>query len=176
MAHFIPRVEATLAVGASNPATDRPFDDLVQVGEWPARLVIRRLHSLEVFSDTNKVVGFRATYKLDDGSTKRAPHGHTTGNPSLTIPLSDTTYLAGVFGGLDKSGVIVKIGFVIFNADPTRPPVEIKGPVGSSIPAHLSFGSYGNIIAFIGVDNNDTGLKSLGFVKKEGESFGILAE
>ena len=59
------------------------------VGGWPAKLLIKKFHLLEVYADNSRVRGIRATYKLNNGGVRASAHGHTTGAPlSLTIPFS----------------------------------------------------------------------------------------
>ncbi|KAI0002245.1 hypothetical protein BJV74DRAFT_882325 [Russula compacta] len=145
MSHFIPHVEVTQTVGpGSRRATDRTFDDLSEVGGWPTSQNITGFHQLEIYANSDRVLGLRITYKF--------------GGEQLQTLFSE-------------AGTIIKIGFIVFNADPSaNPPIEVKGPYGSTNLSKSSFGCYGNIIAFVGLDSDEDNFRAIGFVKSGGAS------
>ncbi|KAF9033810.1 hypothetical protein BJ165DRAFT_1514230 [Panaeolus papilionaceus] len=178
---LLPQISMSRAVGAPKQATDLPFNDL-QNNNWPAEQNIERITNLEIFHTNTRIHGFNVTYKLRDGTNDKVPHGDLfPQGPSAkksVIVLNEGQLLVGAYGATDSNGVIQSLGFAVFDAGAGANNLIVNhGPFGNPASPKASFGSFGNIFAFMGTDNSQNGLRTLGFIKSDdiARMYGIIS-
>lgn len=162
---LLTEITATQAHGYNKEENDKPFDDLARFGGWPAEQSIKRITSLAVHFDSDRINGLGITYELKSGVSFATSHGQSIGELKA-VPLEEGTLLVSVFGSS-----VSQIGFVTFNTRSGA--VEIHGPFGwkprpGGPPSFvIPYGTFGNVIAFNGTENDKGELKSIGFYKTD---------
>ncbi|KAI0292059.1 hypothetical protein B0F90DRAFT_300033 [Multifurca ochricompacta] len=162
---LLPEITATQTHSYDREENDKPFDDLVHIGGWPAKQSIKRITSIVVHFDSSRVNGIEISYELSSGMGILTKHGRSTGE-SARVDFEEGTLLVSAFGSS-----ISQIGFMTFNTRGGA--IQIYGPFGwkprpGEPPSYvIPYGTFGNIIAFNGTENDKGELKGIGFYKTD---------
>ncbi|KAH9971173.1 hypothetical protein BGW80DRAFT_1460694 [Lactifluus volemus] len=150
---------STQSTGPTPTIGNVSFDDLSSLGKWPASQLIDRISSLTIFDNGSNIIGIQVTY-LVNGTPILKMHGSKDGTVN-NVNLGSNDILVGVYGGKGKSGVIEYMSFVTFNAQAGN--VNVQGPFGGTAIPHMTFGTFGPIIGFLGTITAAGVLESIGF-------------
>nr|ALT22408.1 jacalin-related lectin [Flammulina velutipes] len=170
-ASLLGSISQTAAVGV-NQEDYRPFNDLVDHGKFPVEQNIERITKIEIWAG-DRVYGIQPTYELKDGSTSHPLHGRKTSSSEYySADILENQWIVGVFGRRDTDKNIGSLSLVVFEADKGR--VTVQGPWGSPPNPGTSFGTFGQVIALAGTDENSFGLCSISIVKDSSQGGPIL--
>ncbi|GLB45115.1 hypothetical protein LshimejAT787_2000200 [Lyophyllum shimeji] len=181
---MLPALVVTEAVGFST--APNPFDDVVNVGLWPAYQYISKVIKIKVWVGTDKINCIETTYRLSNGNPDTPKqHGTPTGTVytiDLTVPNgktknADDQYFVGMFGSVSAdpdAPVLKRIGFLVYDKSNGA-----LTPFGSYPPTEASnakgFASLGLIVGFSGTLAANNALETLATYKlKPGaDKFGV---
>ncbi|KAJ7452900.1 hypothetical protein FB451DRAFT_1373998 [Mycena latifolia] len=167
---LLPSIQQTRAVGANRP-NFRPFNDMVEIGGFPVEQKIESIRSIQIFG-RDRVEGINVVYLMQDGKQYEVLHGRNSGQAQEIILIKENDYLVGCYGRRSADESIGTISFVLFEGDNGR--VLVKGPYGQPPQAAMSFGTFGNLVAFAGTSENAFGLCSLSLLKAEVQNLMLL--
>ncbi|GLB45117.1 hypothetical protein LshimejAT787_2000220 [Lyophyllum shimeji] len=181
---MLPSLIISEAVGFST--APNAFDDVVDVGLWPAHQYIQKVIKIKVWVGTDRVNCIETTYRLSNGNPDTSKqHGTPSGTVytvDLTVPNGKTKnaedqFFVGMFGSIDSNEdapVLKRIGFLVYDRATgaltpygTYPPTEAPGAKG--------FTSLGMIVGFAGTIASNKALETLTFYKLEdgADAFGV---
>ncbi|KAG6908382.1 hypothetical protein DXG01_004880 [Tephrocybe rancida] len=160
----VPALTVSEAVGyATVLGKDNIFDDVQTVGSWPARLDIKKVSLITIFTDSATVIGIEVIYFLQNGKMMGASHGKVTDRNTFfdAGDLNATTSFVGFYGARDKDGdkpVLRNIGFLIYD----KATGVISAPIGavptlsdSVVKNATGFASLGEIVGFSGTTSSN---------------------
>ncbi|KAF5378314.1 hypothetical protein D9615_008801 [Tricholomella constricta] len=143
---MLPALVVSEAVGYATTADPKyTFDDLKDVGLWPAHQYIKKVTSISVWVGASQPNGIEITYQLSN-----------TTQPSVNMHglRSDNEFFVGIFGAIDNNNdqpTLRRIGFLIYNKDTGA--LTQKGPFPDptvTIENIVGFTSLGLIVGFSG--------------------------
>ncbi|KAF5375645.1 hypothetical protein D9615_009399 [Tricholomella constricta] len=111
---MLPALVVSEAVGYATTADPRyTFDDLKDVGLWPAHQYIKKVTSISVWYGAAKPNGIEITYMLSNTTQPSVQmHGQRSG--------TQKTFFVGIFGAIDNDAdqpTLRRIGFLVYNKD-----------------------------------------------------------
>lgn len=181
---MLPALIVSKAVGFSTAPNN--FDDVVDVGLWPAYQYISKIIRIKVWVGTDKVNCIETTYRLSNGNPDTPKqHGTPVGTVhtiDLTVPngktkKADDQFFVGMFGSVAADAdapVLKRIGFLVYDRA-----TGALTPFGSFPPTEAAnaegFASLGLIVGFSGTMAANNALETLAAYKlKPGaDAFGV---
>ncbi|KAH9971180.1 hypothetical protein BGW80DRAFT_1207635 [Lactifluus volemus] len=159
----LPSLTSTQSVGPAPTVGNTSFDDLSNLGKWPASQLITRISNIAVWDNGANIVGIQITY-IVNGQAVPKLHGSNIGNVN-NVNLINNDVLVGVYGGQLNGGAIQNMSFVVFNTQTGT--VNVQGPFGGAAVPQGTFGTFGTIAAFLGTTTSNGLLESIGFWKSD---------
>ncbi|KAG6890068.1 hypothetical protein C0992_003166 [Termitomyces sp. T32_za158] len=107
------------------------FNDVEKLSPWPARLYIKKVSKITLYTGCAVVNGIEIHYDMSNNSDpKIVVHGKKEGQVNERI-LTDDEFFTGFFGSTDNKepGTLRRVGFLVYNkvtGDIT--PFENKAP------------------------------------------------
>ncbi|KAF5375688.1 hypothetical protein D9615_009394 [Tricholomella constricta] len=125
---MLPPLALSQSIGyISEPAST--FDDLKDVGLWPADQTIKKISKINVWAGETRPNAIELTYQLiNDDDPQTRLHGQRQGDQH-TVTVADNEYFVGIFGAIDSDNLLPslrRIGFLVYNKNTGN--VTERGP------------------------------------------------
>lgn len=161
---LLPNISQTCSVGI-NQQDDKSFNDVVDIGGFPATQKIKRISVIQVWG-RDRVEGIQITYIVSDSPTPHVIlHGRNDGQAHPPFTMNNLQFLVGVYGERNAADNVGSISFVVFQEDNRR--VEVFGPYGAPPQPGPAYGTFGRVIAFAGTEESAFGLCALSMIKTD---------
>ncbi|KAF5375702.1 hypothetical protein D9615_009366 [Tricholomella constricta] len=170
---MLPALVVSEAVGYATTSDSKyTFDDLKDVGLWPAHQYIKKVTSISVWIGTAKPNGIEITYQLSNTTQPSVQmHGQRSGN---------NEFFVGIFGAIDDDAdqpTLRRIGFLIYNKDTGA--LTQQGPfpdASAKTQGIVGFTSLGLVVGFSGTCASNGNLDTVAVYKLQSggsTNFGI---
>ncbi|KAF5375699.1 hypothetical protein D9615_009381 [Tricholomella constricta] len=160
---MLPALVVSEAVGyATTSDPKNTFDDLKDVGLWPANQYIKKVTSISVWIGAAKPNGIEITYQLSNTTQPSVQmHGLRSG--------TQKTFFVGIFGAIDDNAdqpTLRRIGFLVYNKDTGA--LTQQGPFPDATVTTkniVGFTSLGLIVGFSGTTASNGNLDTVAVYK-----------
>ncbi|KAF5375652.1 hypothetical protein D9615_009396 [Tricholomella constricta] len=167
---MLPALVVSEAVGyATTSDTKYTFDDLKDVGLWPAHQYIKKVTSISVWIGAAKPNGIEITYQLSNTTQPSVQmHGLRSGTQK-TVTVAGDEFFVGIFGAIDSDAdqpTLKRIGFLVYNKDTGA--LTQQGPFPDATVTTkdiVGFTSLGLIIGFSGTCASNGNLDTVAVYK-----------
>ncbi|KAF5375689.1 hypothetical protein D9615_009367 [Tricholomella constricta] len=159
---MLPALVVSEAVGYATTSDPKlTFDDLKDVGLWPAHQYIKKVTSISVWIGAAKPNGIEITYQLSNTTQPSVQmHGQRSGN---------NEFFVGIFGAIDDNAdqpALRRIGFLVYNKDTGA--LTQQGPFPDATVTTkniVGFTSLGLIVGFSGTSASNGNLDTIAVYK-----------
>ncbi|KAF5375661.1 hypothetical protein D9615_009379 [Tricholomella constricta] len=183
---MLPALVVSEAVGYATTSDSKyTFDDLKDVGLWPAHQYIKKVTSISVWVGAAKPNGIEITYQLSNTTQPSVQmHGLRSGTQkTVTVAGKFGRYnesFVGIFGAIDDNPdqpTLRRIGFLVYNKDTGA--LTQQGPFPDATVTTkdiVGFTSLGLIVGFSGTCASNGNLDTVAVYKLQSGSseFGIF--
>ncbi|KAF5373980.1 hypothetical protein D9615_009937 [Tricholomella constricta] len=161
---MLPALVVSEAVGYATTADPRnTFDDLKDVGLWPAHQYIKKVTSISVWVGAAQPNGIEITYTLSNTTQPSVNmHGLRSGTQNTVTVAGKFSrsryylyneFFVGIFGAIDNNAdqpTLRRIGFLIYNKDTGALTQKGPFPDPNATQNVVGFTSLGLIVGFSG--------------------------
>ncbi|KAF5375659.1 hypothetical protein D9615_009371 [Tricholomella constricta] len=169
---MLPALVVSEAVGyATTSDPKNTFDDLKDVGLWPAHQYIKKVTSISVWIGAAKPNGIEITYQLSNTTQPSVQmHGQRSGTQkTVTVAGEFGDFFVGIFGAIDDNAdqpTLRRIGFLVYNKDTGA--LTQQGPFPDATVTTkntVGFTSLGLIVGFSGTTASNGNLDTVAVYK-----------
>ncbi|KAF5375660.1 hypothetical protein D9615_009370 [Tricholomella constricta] len=176
---MLPALAVSEAVGYATTSDPRDiFDDLKDVGLWPAHEYIKKVTSISVWIGAARPNGIEITYQLNNTTQPAVKmHGQRNG-AQRTVTVAENEFFVGMFGAVDSDPdqpTLRRLGFLVYDKDTGALAQQGPFPDASVTTQNIAgFASLGLIVGFSGTCADNGNLETVAIYKLQPGSTFVL--